>query len=193
MHASQRTSCLALASFLSHLLNKLIFSLLFVGRRSSKCPHQHMQKACKQQWWAWPWHIYLNDTYCCTLYLLRTHVSREVQGQTLLDCNCCPMYQHQWHSHWQHPAWLPHLLTQHTESWNVPEKNTHARLCGQKMPWSWMKSAHHQQAPDYANIHWSQVAVGLEDVAATTHAAHQEWRNYACKPGDCCLMMRSAM
>ncbi len=39
-------------------------------------------------------YIYLRYTYCCTVYLPRTHmhVTREVQGQTLLDCNCCPIY-----------------------------------------------------------------------------------------------------
>ena len=79
-HASPRTSCLASALCLSHLLNKLISSLLFVGRRSSKwwwlsssAPATGLQAGNDELGHG----IYISDIHTVVQFICQGRMSRE--------------------------------------------------------------------------------------------------------------------
>ncbi len=115
------------------------------------------------------WQLHLSDKNCCTLYL--ASLSASLSASSLA-----------------HPE-RAHSVQAHS----IREKYTCTTVWAHNAL-DYMKPAHCYQARKFANIHWSQVAVGLKDVASISGKS-SEWRNPACTPGNCCLMvhMYSAM
>ncbi len=196
-HASPRTSCLAPASCLSHLSNKQNFLLAVCWAEIKQMMMIVLISTCNRPASSndeLGHGIYISDIHTVVQFICQGRMSREkyrgkpcliatvaqfisINGTVIVSIQ--PGCRIRWQS---------------TLRAEIYQREVHMHNCvGRKClgaKWSQLTS---HQAHDFAIIYWSQVAVGLEDVAATAHAGHQEWRNPACNPGNCCLMMHSAM